>query len=106
MEWILLLANNRNWFLTDFPRGCKTIECKWIFRKKFKNRWNYRKIKTRLVVKGFKQKEGIDFFDTYLLVTRIRTAIAIGSLYKLEVHQMGIKTTFLNGEINEEIYMN
>lgn len=76
------------------------------FQKKLKTRWNYRKIQVRLVAKVFKQKEGIDFFDTYLLVTRIRTTIAVGSIYKLEVHQMDIKTTFLNGETNEEIYMN
>ena len=66
------------------------------------------KYKARLVVKGFRQKEGLDYFATYSPVTRItsiRKLIAIASLYNLEIHQMDVKTAFLNGELNEEIYM-
>ena len=66
------------------------------------------KYKARLVVKGFKQTEGIDYFDTYSPVTRItsiRMIIAIAALYDLEIHQMDVKTAFLNGELDEEIYM-
>ncbi|KAL0332983.1 UNVERIFIED_CONTAM: Retrovirus-related Pol polyprotein from transposon TNT 1-94 [Sesamum calycinum] len=61
-----------------------------------------------LVAKGFKQKEGLDFFDTYSPVTRItsiRVLIAVAALYDLEIHQMDVKTAFLNGELDEEIYM-
>ena len=66
------------------------------------------KYKAILVVKGFRQKEGLDYFDTYSPVTRItfiRMLIAIVSLYNLEIHQMDVKIAFLNGELNEEIYM-
>lgn len=66
------------------------------------------KYKARLVVKGYRQKEGLDYFDTYSLVTRItsiRMLIAIVSLYNLKIHQMDVKTAFLNGELDEEIYM-
>ena len=66
------------------------------------------KYKARLVVKGYKQKEGLDYFDTYSPVTRItsiRMLIAIAALYNLEIHQMDVKTLFLNGELDEEIYM-
>ena len=66
------------------------------------------KYKARLVVKGYKQKEGLDYFDTYSPVTRItsiRMLIAIVALHSLEIHQMDVKTTFLNGDLNEEIYM-
>ena len=66
------------------------------------------KFKARLVAKGFTQKEGIDCFDTYAPVARIatiRVLIALASIYELEIHQMDIKTAFLNGELDEEIYM-
>ncbi|PHT93854.1 hypothetical protein T459_01736 [Capsicum annuum] len=66
------------------------------------------KYKARLVVKGFKQKEGLDYFNTYLPVTRItsiRMLISLAAVYGLEIHQMDVKIAFLNGELEEEIYM-
>uniref|UniRef100_A0A2N9EQJ0 CCHC-type domain-containing protein n=1 Tax=Fagus sylvatica TaxID=28930 RepID=A0A2N9EQJ0_FAGSY len=69
---------------------------------------NKEKVLTRLVAKGFKQREGIDYFDTYALVARIisiRVLIALASIYKLVVHQMDEKTAFLNGDLDEEVYM-
>ena len=66
------------------------------------------KYKARLVVKGYKQREGLDYFDTYSSVTRItsiRMLIAIATVYKLEIHQMDVKTAFLNGDLEEEIYL-
>ena len=60
------------------------------------------KYKARLVTKGFKKKEDLHFFDTYSPVTRltsIRVLIAIAALHNLEIHQMDVKTTFLNGEL-------
>ena len=66
------------------------------------------KYKARLVAKGYKQKEGLDYFDTYSPVTRITSIcmlIAITALHNLEIHQMDVKIAFLNGDLNEEIYM-
>ena len=60
------------------------------------------------MIKGYRQTEGLDYFDTYSLVTRInsiRMVLAIVALKDLEVHQMDVKTAFLNGNLNEEIYM-
>ena len=66
------------------------------------------KYKARLVVKEYRQKEGLDYFDTYSLVTRITLItmlIALETVHDLKIHQMDVKTTFLNGELDEEIYM-
>ena len=66
------------------------------------------KYKARLVVKGFRQKEGFDYFDTYSPVTRItsiRMLITLAAVYGLEIHQMDMNIAFLNGELKEEIYM-
>ena len=66
------------------------------------------KFKVRLVAKGFKQKKGLDYFDTYALVARIatiRTLITLASIYNFEINPMDVKTAFLNGELEEEIYM-
>ncbi|GJQ95173.1 retrovirus-related pol polyprotein from transposon TNT 1-94 [Tanacetum coccineum] len=67
------------------------------------------KYKSRLVIKGFRQREGLNYFDTYSPITRInsnRMILAIAALQNLEVHQMDVKTAFLNGDLEEEIYMN
>ncbi|PHT45419.1 1-aminocyclopropane-1-carboxylate oxidase [Capsicum baccatum] len=64
------------------------------------------KYKARLVVKGFKQKKGLDYFDTYSPVTRttsIRMLIALAAVYDLQIHQMDVKTAFLNKLVNHEI---
>ncbi|KZV49059.1 hypothetical protein F511_11010 [Dorcoceras hygrometricum] len=66
------------------------------------------KYKARLVIKGYRQKEGLDYFDTYSPVTRItsiRVILAIAALRNYSVHQMDVKTAFLNGDLEEEIYM-
>ena len=92
----------------DLPPGCKPLGYKWIFKMKLKADGSIDKYKVRLVVKGYKQKEGVDYFDTYSPVTRItsiRMLMAIAVLHNLEIHQMDVKSTFLNGELNDEIYM-
>ena len=66
------------------------------------------KYKARLVAKGLKQKANLDFFYTFSRVTRItsiRLLISIAAIFYLKIHQMDVKTTFLNGDLDEEIYM-
>ena len=60
------------------------------------------------MAEGFRQREGIGYFDTYAPVARItsiRVLVALESIYKLVVHQMNVKITFLNGNLDEEVYM-
>jgi hypothetical protein len=64
--------------------------------------------KARLVAKGFRQREGIDYFNTHapvVRITSIRVLVALESIYKLVVHQMDLKITFLNGNLDDEVYM-
>lgn len=102
------IMQNHTWNLVDLPPGCKTLGSKWIFKRKMKTDGTIDKYKARLVIKGYKQKKGYDYFDTYSPVSRmtsIRMILAIVSLRNLEVHQMDVKTAFLNGDLEEEIYI-
>ena len=102
------ILHNHTWELVDLPSGCKPLSSKWIFKRKRKVDGSIDKYKARLGIKGFRQTEGLDYFDTYSSVTRInsiRMVLAIAALKDLEVHQMDVKTAFLNGDLNEEIYM-
>ena len=102
------LIFNRTWKLVDLPPGCKTIGCKWVLRKKLKLDGSIDKFKARLVAKCFKQKADLNLFDTFSSVTRvtsIRLLIAIAVIFDLKTHQMDVKTAFLNGDLEEEIYV-
>ena len=79
-----------------------------MFKKKLRPNGTIEKYKARLVAKGYTQKEGEDYFDTYSLVARLTTIqvlLSLAASHGLLVHQMDVKTAFLNGEIEEEIYM-
>ncbi|KAJ9547314.1 hypothetical protein OSB04_019857 [Centaurea solstitialis] len=102
------ILENNTWVLSDLPPGSKPLGCKWIFKKKMKVDGTIDKFKARLVIQGFRQKPGIDYFDTYAPVARISTIrllIALAAIHNLVVHQMDVKTAFLNGELDEEVYM-
>ncbi|KAG8490590.1 hypothetical protein CXB51_013757 [Gossypium anomalum] len=99
---------SQTWILDDLPLGSKPTGCKWIFKKKKKVDGTIDKFKAKLAAKGFTQKQGIDYFDTYAPVARIvtiRLLISLTFIYNLVVHQMDVKTTFLYGELEEEVHM-
>ena len=85
------ILKNHTWELVDLPPGCKPVGSKWIFKRKMKADGFIDKYKVRLVIKSYRQREGLDYFDTYSPVTRInfiRMILAIAALRNLEVHQM------------------
>jgi hypothetical protein len=102
------ILSNGTWDLVDRPYDCKPVGCKWVFKKKLRPDGTIDKYMTRLVAKDYTQKEGKDLFDTYSPIARLTTIYVLFSLatsHGLLVRQMDVKTIFLNGELEEEIYM-
>ena len=106
-EFSLLKANDV-WDIVDLPKDHKAIGSKWIFKRKRDAEGNVERYKARLVAQGFTQKDGIDYDKTFSLVVRfesIRTIIALAARQNLQLHQIDITTAFLNGTLEEVIYM-
>jgi hypothetical protein len=102
------MDKNNVWELVDLPPGCKTIGNKWVLKVKRKADGSIDRYKARLVAKGYTQREGIDYEDTFSPMVRfasIRLILSIVAKQDLELFQMDVKTAFLNGELDEEIYM-
>ena len=102
------MKDNDVWDLVELPEGTKPIGCKWIFKTKRDSKGNVERYKARLVAKGFTQREGIDYKETFSPVSSkdsFRTLMALVTHFDLELHQMDVKTAFLNGNIDETIYM-
>ncbi|KAK2991288.1 hypothetical protein RJ640_024553 [Escallonia rubra] len=94
--------------LIDLPPGRKTIGNKWVLKVKRKADGSIDKYKARLVAKGYTQLRGVDYEDTFSPVVRfasIRLILAIVAQQDLELFHMDVKTAFLNGKLDEEIYM-
>ncbi|CAD5168045.1 unnamed protein product, partial [Musa acuminata subsp. malaccensis] len=102
------MVQNDVWDLVELPNDCKRVGCKWVFKKKRDSTGNIERYKARLVAKGFSQKEGIDYNETFSPISKkdsLRIVMALIAHYDLELHQMDVKTSFLNGDLDEEIYM-
>ena len=102
------LKKHEVWDLVELPAGRKAIGSKWIFKCKTDADGNVERYKARLVAQGFTQKYGIDYEETYSPVVRfesVRTVLALAAKLGFKLHQMDIKTAFLNGELEEEIFM-
>ena len=108
-EEIESLHKNETWDLVKLLDGKRAITCKWIFKRKdsIPGVENAR-YKARFVVRGFDQQEGIDFNEVFSPVVRhtsIRILLALVALYDLELEQLDVKTVFLHGNLEEEIYI-
>jgi ATP-binding cassette subfamily B (MDR/TAP) protein 1 len=101
------LLKNKTWELTTLPEGKKALQNKWVYRVKTEHDESKR-FKARLVVKGFQQKKGIDYseiFSPVVKLTTISVVLGIVAAENLHLEQLDVKTAFLHGELEEDIYM-
>ncbi|CAI7741576.1 unnamed protein product [Closterium sp. NIES-54] len=99
---------NETWTLTNLPPGRKALDCTWVLRVKTDAEGRLERRKTRLVIKGFQQREGIDFQKVFAPVAKaptLRLLLADTAVCGWKVEQMDVKTAFLYGVVDEEIYM-
>ncbi|KAK1643193.1 hypothetical protein QYE76_060998, partial [Lolium multiflorum] len=102
------MYDNKVWTLVDLPDSRKAVENKWIFKRKTDADGNITVYKARLVAKGFRQIQGVDYDETFSPVAKlksVRILLAIAAFFDYEIMQMDVKTAFLNGDIEEELYM-
>jgi len=101
------LLKNKTWELTTLPKRKKALQNKWVYRVKTEHDENKR-FKARLVVKGFQQKKGVDYseiFSPVVKLTTIRIVLGIVAAENLHLEQLDVKTAFLHGNLEEDIYM-
>jgi hypothetical protein len=115
-EWLLAgqaeyqsLVDNKTWELVDPPRdGHNILRTRWVFTKKLKADGSIDRFKARLVVQGFRQRPGVDYNEIFSPVVRmevLRTLFGIAARLNYEIHQMDVKTAFLNGGIDAVVYI-
>lgn len=101
------LYENGTWVLVDKPENRKIIDNRWVYTRKV-NADGTDRYKARLVIKGYSQKPGVDFNETFSPVARfdtIRFMLSIAALFNLKLGQFDVKTAFLHGNLKEDIYM-
>ena len=113
--WLLAMSEELNqftrndvWDLVDRPKDHPVIGTRWVFRNKLDENGEVIRNKARLVAQGYNQEEGIDFDETYAPVARlesIRMMLAFASYMNFKLYQIDVKSAFLNGHINEEVYV-
>lgn len=102
------LHGNDVWDLIELPKDRKAVGSKWVFKLKVGADGSVERHKARLVAQGFSQKFGADYDETFCPVVRLeslRTVIALAVQNGLKLHQVDVTTAFLNGELEEEVYM-
>ena len=107
-EELQSLAAHNVWELAEAPKGTNIVSCKWVFKLKRLPNGQIDRYKARLVARGFSQKHGIDYYETFAPVVRmesLRILLAIAAREDLEIHQMDVITAYLAGDLEEDIYM-
>ena len=101
------LEKNDTWVLTELTAGKRALLNKWVFRIKTEP-YGKRMFKDRLMVKGYSQRKGIDYakiFSSAVKLTSIRIMLSVVASDNLHLEQMDVKTAFLHGDLDKEIYM-
>ena len=107
-EEIASQEKNKTWLLVKLPAGRKKVSCKWVFKAKTKPDGTLDRRKARLVARGFSQTEGVDFFETFSPVVRyesVRCVLSLAAERDMTIKQFDVKTAFLYGDLEEEVYM-
>ncbi|KAJ4754257.1 polyprotein [Rhynchospora pubera] len=107
-EELAAIERNNTWKLVQLPQGKNVIGVKWVFKTKYGADGTINKYKARLVVKGYAQKYGLDFEETFSPVARfetVRMILSLAAQMKKHVYQLDVKSAFLNGDLNEEVYV-
>lgn len=102
------LIKNRTWNLVDPPKDQKVIDNRWVFKLKQNPDGSIDRYKARLVVRGFTQEYGIDYQETFSPVvkfTSVRAILALAASKQMKLQQFDVKTAFLNGDLEEDVYM-
>jgi hypothetical protein len=102
------LMKQRTWELVDLPTGKNLVSCKWVLKSKTNPDGSLARRKARLVARGFSQTHGVDYFETFAPVVRyesVRCVLSLAASKKMTVHQFDVKTAFLHGELNEDVFM-
>jgi hypothetical protein len=109
MEEYNSIMKNDVWEIVPRPEGKSMIDSRWLYKVKHATDGNIEKFKAQFVARGFSQKEGVDYEETFAPVARytsIRFIMSLASVFGWHLYQMDVKTTFLNGLIEEEVYIN
>eukprot|EP00253_Pinus_taeda_P020910 PITA_20910 len=107
-EEIGAIKKSKTWELVDLPEGKDAIGVKWVYKTKNNAEGKIDRHKARLVVKGYKQQQGKDYDETFSPVARmetVRTVLSIAAQHKWKIYQMDVKSSFLNGVLKEEVYV-
>ena len=107
-EEMQALSKNETWDLVPHSSHKKAIGCRWIYKVNYNADNSFNRYKARLVVKGYAQTHSVDYEETFALVAKmktIRTVIALVAAKGWHLHQMDVKNTILQGELEEEVYM-